>query len=1204
MASVLSSTKAASCSAIVMMDNDELSSSSNHDINNFVKEEKEEDSMVSMPRSSHAADHSNDEENEVQHPSNNSNNIASTTEATTTATNDRIIMAPPPSVLPDQTSVATADCSPTAMSDSTIGNNNTSLNQQLELPTTSTTESISNSPTHTAPPTPTNLLCLPLDALHSIASFLTPYEFVHHYMTLNHQSRQLGRMIVSRAYRHAYQCLCEIIVSYQYYQQYEDCHELAALYLQNGVPIYPYSLGHAYHTVYWKMNIEMRQQQQHQEHPVVETSLTGTIPEDGHGPDRHPKVMDPFYGPARIQHRRGRNYTYMEEKCHFYVERGLTSNGDDEDEDDDDTSPPHRHRSTNNDTTTTATTNTSPAAAATAASSSSTTNRTHAHCEIPVSLHQHLHDRHTIHYEYFVDIQNGTMTTPPIHLSADFFHPTITKMSQSRASSCAVTNQPTTPSPTAPTDESLNHNTTHSITPQNTTNEESIVSSTTQLQQSPSLVRAISGESTVVEIVDHANIVGVGDRTNDIDDLAPLVENEDGATANAAANTLSALSSSVSLCHVEVYSLATMISDTAVTNQQDELRKHLLSRFRAYQRRIETYLGKGDIYAYEECMLDVWDEFFPHTAGIHYYDLETPVPRMSHLHQFVTKPCPAAIGTVQCEIERIKITPRGKGVKGRLFPIYEYRLFIRHRQIRSKGNSNSNIDGEIPAADDGDDDNNNNTERNSSNANFVRRDTVLMVAKNRGRKYTEPNASSSTTSSSSVGGIIPFSHTNTKKGSNNYYLYLAQQMDIDDHFRNCNQHLIESNIYSNDSTEPNGASRYPLQLCDFYDRNMLLGRLQSNFIGTEFQIFVPRIQRFPRTHVENINNKSRYIRSPPFHSDEEIDYDSGMSSDNNNTVRRSRFSRFRRSAFSSTSSNGTMTTASSTNHPNYSTNSDSGSVVTTMTTPTLEHRAIKRALSSPENLSSYRTTSTMGHQLPQRHSRLSRRIIANDSNSSPSPQRQSPPSAFLFEEEAGVITYTANLLGSRPRIMDVCIPKVSPDGTVGLEWRQYVESCYTGDDDNNNTVDEGCRMLSCFRQIQHRRDNNPPDQPPQVGVHNMNNAPATTNHAVTETDGDHSNGGATPADQDFGLLALQNRPPWWNAELGSFVLNFGGRVSVASVKNFQLCIRSDPDATIMLQFGRIHGGRHSFTMDYSHPLTTVQAFSIAVSSLQSKISFG
>ena len=222
----------------------------------------------------------------------------------------------------------------------------------------------------------------------------------------------------------------------------------------------------------------------------------------------------------------------------------------------------------------------------------------------------------------------------------------------------------------------------------------------------------------------------------------------------------------------------------------------------------------------------------------------------------------------------------------------------------------------------------------------------------------------------------------------------------------------------------------------------------------------------------------------------------------------------------------------------------------------------------------------------------------------------------MFEDEAGVITYTANLLGSRPRIMDVCVPKVSSDGTVGLEWKQYVESCSTGDDDNNNnnnSVDDGCRMLSCFRQIQHRRDNAPPEQappqqqqpPPPIGINHNNNhhAPVTVNNGAVEGDGDNGNTNNVSVDNDFGLLALQNRPPWWNAELGSFVLNFGGRVSVASVKNFQLCIRTNPD-DIMLQFGRIHGGRHSFTMDYSHPLTAVQAFSIAISSLQSKISFG
>ena len=59
---------------------------------------------------------------------------------------------------------------------------------------------------------------------------------------------------------------------------------------------------------------------------------------------------------------------------------------------------------------------------------------------------------------------------------------------------------------------------------------------------------------------------------------------------------------------------------------------------------------------------------------------------------------------------------------------------------------------------------------------------------------------------------------------------------------------------------------------------------------------------------------------------------------------------------------------------------------------------------------------------------------------------------------------------------------------------------------------------------------------------------------------------------------------------------------MASVKNFQLCDRNDQEY-VMLQFGRIQG-RHSFTMDFQWPLTAVQAFAIAISSLQSKISLG
>lgn len=33
---------------------------------------------------------------------------------------------------------------------------------------------------------------------------------------------------------------------------------------------------------------------------------------------------------------------------------------------------------------------------------------------------------------------------------------------------------------------------------------------------------------------------------------------------------------------------------------------------------------------------------------------------------------------------------------------------------------------------------------------------------------------------------------------------------------------------------------------------------------------------------------------------------------------------------------------------------------------------------------------------------------------------------------------------------------------------------------------------------------------------------------------------------------LRNKPPKWNERLGAYCLNFGGRVTQASVKNFQL----------------------------------------------------
>mmetsp|Transcript_20732 Transcript_20732/g.34233 ORF Transcript_20732/g.34233 Transcript_20732/m.34233 type:complete len:796 (-) Transcript_20732:37-2424(-) len=82
------------------------------------------------------------------------------------------------------------------------------------------------------------------------------------------------------------------------------------------------------------------------------------------------------------------------------------------------------------------------------------------------------------------------------------------------------------------------------------------------------------------------------------------------------------------------------------------------------------------------------------------------------------------------------------------------------------------------------------------------------------------------------------------------------------------------------------------------------------------------------------------------------------------------------------------------------------------------------------------------------------------------------------------------------------------------------------------------------------------------------------------------------------LQPLVNKKPTWSKKHKAWVLNFHGRVTRSSVKNFQL-VRPDEDKTVVLQFGRV--GPDTFTMDLRHPVSPVAAFCICVSSLHSKL---
>ncbi|KAI6689536.1 hypothetical protein NL676_026364 [Syzygium grande] len=105
-------------------------------------------------------------------------------------------------------------------------------------------------------------------------------------------------------------------------------------------------------------------------------------------------------------------------------------------------------------------------------------------------------------------------------------------------------------------------------------------------------------------------------------------------------------------------------------------------------------------------------------------------------------------------------------------------------------------------------------------------------------------------------------------------------------------------------------------------------------------------------------------------------------------------------------------------------------------------------------------------------------------------------------------------------------------------------------------------------------------------------------------------------------LVLRNKAPRWHEQLQCWCLNFRGRVTVASVKNFQLIAanhqaagaptpsqpsqpsqqsqpsHSDHDK-IILQFGKV--GKDMFTMDYRYPLSAFQAFAICLTSFDTKL---
>lgn len=91
------------------------------------------------------------------------------------------------------------------------------------------------------------------------------------------------------------------------------------------------------------------------------------------------------------------------------------------------------------------------------------------------------------------------------------------------------------------------------------------------------------------------------------------------------------------------------------------------------------------------------------------------------------------------------------------------------------------------------------------------------------------------------------------------------------------------------------------------------------------------------------------------------------------------------------------------------------------------------------------------------------------------------------------------------------------------------------------------------------------------------------------------------------VLLLRNKKPAWDPALRANVLDFQGRVTESSVKNFQLVAEEgegmdEIDAgRVVVQFGK--RGGETFSLDFSYPVSPVQAFALALSSLDDKLCY-
>ncbi|XP_004533612.1 tubby-related protein 4 [Ceratitis capitata] len=95
-----------------------------------------------------------------------------------------------------------------------------------------------------------------------------------------------------------------------------------------------------------------------------------------------------------------------------------------------------------------------------------------------------------------------------------------------------------------------------------------------------------------------------------------------------------------------------------------------------------------------------------------------------------------------------------------------------------------------------------------------------------------------------------------------------------------------------------------------------------------------------------------------------------------------------------------------------------------------------------------------------------------------------------------------------------------------------------------------------------------------------------------EPNGSSTYSNPAPVRREF---VMHNKAPMWNELSQVYQLDFGGRVTQESAKNFQIEFRGKQ----VMQFGRIDG--NAYTLDFQYPFSALQAFAVALANVTQRL---